>query len=186
MSTAIAFILWLLAAVLLVLLLVISTPLRIELRAIAEETFRFSIAVRPFGRFGPRVSLSDRPSGSRKSANATSRKAVNRALRRPAAPRMFRAVARLLTDILYRVRIRGVSLDMRFGVGDPGETGQIFGLMAPLIYGLSGVPRANIAIEPVFDRIILNGRATVDVSLVPALLLPPFARFFWAVFGPVK
>lgn len=98
--------------------------------------------------------------------------------------RFARASIQLVTEILGRVNVDAASLDIRFDLGDPGETGQVFGLMTPLIYGTSAMPKVRVKVEPVFDQIVLTGQVAVDLSLIPAALLAPFVRFGWTAFGP--
>ena len=77
-------------------------------------------------------------------------------------------------------------LDASFGCADPADTGEIFGLMTPFIYGTSGLSGVDMRLEPVFGEVGLRGRASLDLSFVPIALLPPAARFGWAVFGPFR
>ncbi|MDF0601521.1 DUF2953 domain-containing protein [Psychromarinibacter sp. C21-152] len=100
--------------------------------------------------------------------------------------RMIRAAPRLLQDLLRQVRIERLDLDGCFGLGDPAETGQVFGMLAPLAYGGGWMlgPGARLAVTPVFDRACLEGRGDVMVAVVPLALVPPAIRFAWAVFGP--
>ncbi|MCK8462455.1 DUF2953 domain-containing protein [Aliiroseovarius sp. S1339] len=87
-------------------------------------------------------------------------------------------------DIWDRVRVDAATLDLRFGLDDPAETGQAFGQMTPLIYGTSAAPRVHINVDPAFDRAILKGRVALDLSFVPFMLVPPFIRFGWSAFWP--
>ena len=60
------------------------------------------------------------------------------------------------------MHIDAASLDMGFGLVDPGETGQAFGLMTPLSDGTSAMPKVRIHVEPVFDRTVLAGQVALD------------------------
>lgn len=175
-----------LAAAVAVLLAAIALPLHLELRAARDETLRFSLTVRPFGRFGPRIPLRNDKPKSEKTPKAAEQTRQKRSRWRGKPRLVIGAVIRLVTDIFGLVRLDRVELDMRFGTGDPAETGQAFGMLAPLIYGARGSQRIDFHVEPVFDRKALTGHANVDLSIIPALLVPPVVRFGWAVFGPAR
>ena len=185
MFTAIAIVFWVLVAVLLLLVLIMALPLRIEMHLSREEALRYSVALRPFGRFGPRIPLSDRRKKASKAApklKSGKRKNGGRWMKKP--KRLVGAAVRLVMELVGCVRVEAATLDLRFGLGDPAETGQAYGQMAPLIYGTAPAPRLHINVEPVFDRAELSGRVALDVSLVPLMLVPPFVRFGWSAFGP--
>jgi hypothetical protein len=59
-------------------------------------------------------------------------------------------------------------------------------MLTPLIYGSAASPRMALKVEPDFDQTILKGRAELDLSIVPARLLVPAARFGWSAFGPSR
>lgn len=167
----------LLAALFAVIVLVLILPLRIELELRKEAGLTFSVGLRPLGGFGPRISLSGRqnpPPAARKLGRK----------RRSDARRLVPAAARLVAAILRRIRIRALILDAKFGSGDPAETGQLYGMLAPLVYGTLPARRLQVSLEPEFGRAVLSGRAELDVSLVPAALIVPAVRFGWEAFGP--
>lgn len=181
---------WALVAVLAVILLALVMPLRLELQVSRETALNFSAALRPFGRFGPQISLSDgkrKPKPSKKKpAKAERKKRSRRGFGKMQPMQFAQAAIRLVMDLISVVRVETATMDLRFGLGDPGETGQVYGQMTPLIYGTSGSSRVHVNIEPLFDRAALTGRAALDLSLVPMRLVPPFARFGWAAFGPTR
>ena len=92
----------------------------------------------------------------------------------------------MVTDLLACVKIRSATIDGKFGLGDPGETGQMYGYLIPFIYGLPPIPPVQIDIEPAFDRAVLTGRLALDISLTPIRLLAPIARFGWAIMGSTR
>ena len=183
MTIMLTIVIWLLLAGLGLLVLAIVTPLRIELMLTREDAVHGLVALRPFGRFGPRIPLSGRKKTAAAPKVAPKKRAKGRVWRRK-PHRIASAAIQLVTEILGRVHVDAASLDMRFGLGDPGETGQVFGLMTPLIYGTSAMPKVRVNVEPVFDRAVLTGHVALDLSLIPAALLAPFLRFGWTAFGP--
>ncbi|UWQ39803.1 DUF2953 domain-containing protein (plasmid) [Leisingera aquaemixtae] len=169
----------LLAALLGLTVLVLVLPLRIELVLRKEAELAFSAALRPFGGIGPRIRLSGRRKPP-ETAQEPGRK------RRYDPRRLVPAAGRLAAAVLRRIRIRALILDAKFGLGDPAQTGQLYGMLAPLVYGTLPARRLQVAVQPVFDRAELSGRAELDVTVVPAALIVPAVRFGWDTFGPVR
>lgn len=169
-----------------VLILVAVMPLRLELEVHKAEVWRFRAAVRPFAPYGPRIAVSgrkqrpDRPEGKPRGARTKRKK------RKFRAKGLASAAMRLVGDIVLRIRVDVARLQLRFGLGDPAETGQFFGYLAPLIYGAVPDRAICLEVEPVFDRAVLEGQAELDLSIVPATLLGPLFRFGWSAFGPIR
>lgn len=179
--------LWLLAAAFTLLLAVLLSPLRVELRLIVGEGFRYNVALRLIGRFGPRVlivnsdkSVKKRVSNPKKEKNEKSSGKTKRH-----DPRRFsRAVFRLISEIISQIHIDRADIDFRFGASDPADTGEIFGYLTPLIYGVFGSRLLRINVEPVFDKAVFDGCAALDVTMTPARFIPPFVRFGWSTLRP--
>ncbi|NNJ67327.1 MAG: DUF2953 domain-containing protein [Boseongicola sp.] len=186
MSIAISVLLWGLGLCLGAVLLVIAMPVRLEIDVQKGTRWRFRAALRPFGRFGPRLPLSGRKGKTDKPPEKRRKRNARRRLGKMRIDRLAQAGAKLVGDILRCVRIETATLQMRFGLGDPAETGEVFGYMAPVIYGAGVGQKLSFDVEPVFDRAVLEGQAKLDLSLVPAALLGPLFRFGWTVFGPVR
>ncbi|SMX21977.1 DUF2953 domain-containing protein [Boseongicola aestuarii] len=186
MSLAVAIVVLVLCILLSVLVLFAAMPLRLELEVHKSEAWCFRAGVRPFGRYGPRIPLSgrkpkpDRPEEKPLDARPKPKK------RKLRTKGLASAVIRLIGDILQRICIDTARLQMRFGLGDPAETGQVFGYLSPLIYGTAPGQAICLEVEPVFDRAVLQGEAELDLSVVPATLLGPLFRFAWSAFGPVR
>ena len=187
MWTVLAILLWLLAAVLALLLAALASPTRIECRASAGEGFRYRVALRPFGRLGPRLAMvdSEKPSKERKTRKPKTRKKAKTGKSSRRDPRRILAASvRLISDVFARLSIEEAAIDLRFGTGDPAETGEIYGQLTPLVYGTWGSRSVRMNVEPVFDRAIFDGRAALDVTMTPMRLIPPLVRFGWTAFGP--
>lgn len=186
MSVVLFLVTGLLVAGSLLFLLAVVLPVRLELQLVKEEALQFQAVLRLFGRFGPRIKLRKNPDSVRKKPKAPRKRRfrTGKALRRP--QRVAQAAFHLAIDILHRIHIDAASLDLRFGFGDPAETGQAFGMLAPFIYGPSPSPKMSLHVQPVFDTAVLRGRAEMTLKLVPAALLIPSVRFGWAAFGPKR
>ena len=187
MWAAASVILWLVAAMLALLLAILVSPLRIEFRSETGKAAHYSLALRPFGRFGPGLTLADSKSAPRDKKEKPKKMRKKRRLGARRDPRrIIRAAIRLIAEIVGQLHIEELAVDLRFGAEDPAETGEIFGMLTPLIHGTSCHRRMHVTIEPVFDAALFDGRAALDITLTPARLLPPLFRFGWAMFGPVR
>ncbi|WP_172300073.1 DUF2953 domain-containing protein [Pseudoruegeria sp. HB172150] len=189
--------LWLLLAVVLAVILVLALPVRLRLLAQSEPELWARMELGLFGGALPNFSVFN--SAQRRQRVKTEVSASSEALsqsqpkKRTAigkksdrGMRVLRAAPRLLGGLLRRMKIERCDLDCRFGLGDPAETGQIYGLVAPVAYG-SGMlfgQDNHVSVEPVFDRACLEGRVDVTVAAIPFRLLVPALKFGWAVFGP--
>lgn len=94
---------------------------------------------------------------------------------------MLRATPDLVRGVLRAVRVERLRVDGAFGLADPADTGQLFGLLCPLLYALPPSPRREITLRPVFEGPSLTGEAEgrVGVTLAPAL--GAALRFGWRV-----
>jgi len=182
------------AVVTLVALMVL--PVRLWVQA-SSDPARLQVRLRLFGGALPwiRVVDSDRPGRGDRSARRTAvpdRSAEAGADPAPArisrdrAQRMLRAVPGLLRGLAGPVRLERLWLEARLGLDDPAETGQLFGALTPLVYGLGGAwpGRVSVQLAPEFSGPVLEGQAELVLSVVPARWLGPSLRFAWASFGP--
>jgi hypothetical protein len=86
-------------------------------------------------------------------------------LLRDAAPslvRIFRSFGRA-------ARLRRLSIDVSFGVGDPAETAILAGYLWSIAWALDLVPRASLSLHPDLERARLDGSisAELGVRLLP-------------------
>lgn len=157
-------------------------PVRLELTVHKEGEWRVAAALRPFGRYGPRLLMSNKKRHPKASKKATlKRRTPTRKSRIDVA-----VVLRLLTDILGCINIGRLNVDARFGLGDPAATGQAFGTLAPVIYGTSALRGFRVHAVPVFDRPVLSGAAEIAFSVIPITLLGPAFRFGWSIIRTVR
>jgi hypothetical protein len=132
---------------------------------------------------------STRPRKPKRKATAPKppkRKKRTRATGKGGAGRMLRAGPGLIGGLIRQIRVERCRVECRFGLGDPADTGQAYGLLAPLVFappwGWDGA--GAVVLTPDFERACLEGEAEVALAVVPARLLPPIVRFAWAAFGP--
>jgi hypothetical protein len=176
--TAIALTVGLVAALILLLL---SVPLRLSLRAASDPPVLDLAVGWPAG-WLPDIHL-----GARRPRAPKAPPRRDAALQGGGAERRRRALMalpRLLSGVVGALRVERLSLRGRFGAGDPALTGQIYGACAPLVFGTAGLPRLDLRVEPDFHRPCLSGEALAVLRLRPIRLALPALRFLWACYGP--
>ena len=170
-----------------VLVVAAAMPLRLELVLTKQDRWGYEVAWRAFGRFGPRVAMPIKSSKPKKAKPAKASKGGKRRSRWRSDPtQVVGAVVRLVTDILHCIQIETCRMDVTFGTGDPADTGHVYGLLMPVIYGPAASPRFWFNVEPDFQQAVFGGRAEFAISMIPASVLPPIARFGWSAFGPKR
>lgn len=167
---------WALAAIAVLVLavgaLALVMPLRLALR-FGSSPWRYDLRLAPFGGLLGWISL------PRPASTAVATKRPRKPGTRPLGP-VLRALPGLLAAIVDRTRIDRLHLDLRFGTGDPALTGQVYGWLMPLVYGVGGASVADLRVRPEFDRVCLAGDAEVLLRLRPVSLAGPLFRFWQA------
>ena len=76
------------------------------------------------------------------------------------------------------VKLKRMRLRFRFGLGDPAQTGILYGLLQPVIASITSIAdRREVEVEPVFNEETLEGSLELDLRIwlfkivVPALKL---------------
>ena len=178
-------VLWILAILVFAIAVLGALPVVFEFRLSRDPDLRMRVLLSLLGGRSPAMTLADssrpRKDRSRKDKAKDMPKKARRKRRRGNKPRISIVSARdLFWQLLDCIEIRRLRVQGRFGTGDPAETGQIFGLLCPLIYGLGPTcGRAEIDIEPEFREACLQGHLAGVIAVTPFRLVPPFARFGW-------
>ncbi|MGB0499200.1 MAG: DUF2953 domain-containing protein [Rubricella sp.] len=170
-------VLWLGGGVLVLLCLAVALPTRI---ALAARTAPLALRVRlapaaalPFltvyDSAKPRV---DAPKGDRQPYGKGK---PHRSRKR----RGFAAERRALVGVAEAIRFESLRARGRFGLGDPAETGAVFGLIAPLAYGTPSFDGVEIALEPDFGGLVLDGEIEAVFAIRPAALIAVGLTYLW-------
>lgn len=164
--------LWSLAALAGAALALLALPVRLRIIATTLPAPRLRLRLSLLGGLVPAIPVVD---SARKSARPESRDA------RPASRRKRRGGGRglhrlrglpdLVPGLLRAFRLRHLRMEADFGLGDPAETGMVYGLLAPILW------QRAVVLRPDFTRARLSGHLDAEIGLVPARLLPPLARF---------
>lgn len=98
--------------------------------------------------------------------------------RSPSAPfallrdvRFRRRIFRFVRDLWRGVKKEDLKLYARIGLGDPADTGQLWGLLGPVSGLLAGVRNVGVTLEPVFDEPVFQLKSSGRLRVVPLQIL---------------
>tara|TARA_R110000803_G_scaffold103884_1_gene171999 strand:- start:1220 stop:1783 length:564 start_codon:yes stop_codon:yes gene_type:complete len=176
-----------LVLVLTLLVLVLATPVKLHLAFRSRPHQRLAVRARLLGGLTPALGIYDseaekpaRKARARKTKQKKGGMSVSR------VRRMAAAGPDLLAGLRRPVHVETMALDAEFGLGDPAETGQLFGMLTPLIYAMPQSPAISLAVRPNFNERCLRGAADADIRFIPFGFVPPVLRFAWRAFGPQR
>lgn len=187
MLTGLSVLVWLLAGLLGLICLVLVVPWHLRVRWASTPKQELSVRLHPVSPLAPAlVRVTRQGPGSATAAAPTrpaqhgspSRKRERRAFSRARSRRMtrlMRALPGLVADTISGVHLDHLHAEGRFGLGDPAETGQVFGQLCPLLYGPPS-RRVQLALTPEFDCPCLEGRVDLALHFSLARLLWPTAK----------
>jgi len=78
---------------------------------------------------------------------------------------------RLARDLLRRIHIRELSLEIRLGLDDPADTGRLWSVVGPLAAMLALPSVTRVAIEPEFSTEALEVDGKGHIRIIPVQLL---------------
>ncbi|MFY0691214.1 MAG: DUF2953 domain-containing protein [Paracoccaceae bacterium] len=190
MSLLLSVLFWGTVGLLSVLVLGLISPLRLMLHANSHPRPRCRIAIQPLGGACPPLRLLDtaKPRKKQKKQETQTPKRHKPRERKRWVPspqgragKMLSEAPALLTGLLGRVRIERLALDAEFGLGDPAETGHLYGLMTPLLFSLPGRHTRPVSLRPNFEEATLRGHVETQLCVIPVTLARPLLRFGWRV-----
>jgi len=170
---------------LVLVLLALATPLHLALRAERGRTSRLVLRLRLFGGLTPWFAVADStwpvaPTAGRVDGAAPPAAGSGWTLSPAASWRLMRELPGFLRTELGRIRIERLVLDADLGLGDPAETGRLFGVLMPLQYALPRT-RARLDLRPDFARLRCEGVAEAVLRLIPLVLIVPALALAWRV-----
>jgi hypothetical protein len=101
-----------------------------------------------------------------------------------------RRLTRFAEDLFRTITFSGFLFHARIGVGDPADTGMLWGIIGPVSGVLRSVPGADIQIEPEFMQEVFEMQSAGEVLVIPLSLLsvilllvlsPVTLRLLWAI-----
>ena len=183
---ALQFLLWLGVILLCLVVLFVSLPIHVALSWQSDPVMRSIVLLRPFGGAFPPIRVYDstrkrkeKPAKPKTQAKPE-RKPERRGRGLSARGNLVAEAVTLLRRVFGAIHFDGLHLDAEFGLGDPAETGRVFGQLCPVIYGAG----ADVRLRPNFDRACFHGSALAQLRVTPLAIAWPFVGFGWRVFGP--
>lgn len=177
--------LWLGTVVLVISVLFVLLPIRVVLSWHSDPVRPSTVFLRPFGGVSPPIKVYDSTRKRKpKKPPATARKRHHKGVGRGWNARgdVMAELSRLLGRLIGAVQIEDLHIDAAFGLGDPAETGQLYGQLTPLIY----TTRGHVQLHPDFETACLQGSAVAQVRFALIGLIWPLVAFGWRVFGPLQ
>lgn len=166
----------------------VATPMHLRLVAAAGENAGFRAEIRTLWGLSPRLNLEGGGGGDGAAETPPKRKRGKRRKRRRGgigaedAMRLLKAVPHAAVTALRRIHIDGLRLRATFGFDDPADTGEVFGLLTPWVYGLP-TELCDVRIQPDFDGPRFEGSAELSVHLTPVAVVWPAVRLALIVWG---
>lgn len=171
-----AFLLWGLALVLAGLVLLVATPVCLVLNSRVGLQNHITLRAKPFGGLVPGIALFDSKK-PRKPKPEQPKSSKLRKNRQKIEPRILREIPALLRKLVGKFTLIEFRVTAAIGLDDPSDTGALFGLLSPIVYGIAPSDRISLTVEPRFDGTHLDGELECAIRFTPVLLLGPFIVF---------
>lgn len=176
-----------LAALLVLAIAVLATPVKLAFVVSTSPRWRLMIAARLLGGVTPPIPIHDsarrRPKREKPPAKERRWAGMSRKTR-ASLPRAIAGAPRLVTGLLRPIHLERLAVDADIGLADPADTGQFFGWFAAATYVLPSTSALSIDVRPDFSGPRASGEVGAELSFVPVAFIPPGVRFAWRVFGP--
>ncbi len=183
MSVLMSLFLWGLAVGLIIAGVLVSTPWKFTVRWRSAPQFEIAVHAQPFGGIVPGFELTAPQNGTSKAKTVKSVSRFDVRGKPQKMAHMLRLFVDLVTGIIHRTDIEHVKAEVEFGGGDPAETGQIYGLLTPLIFAIHIGDKMHLVARPNFDERCLHGAADICIRIVPIIVAIPFIHFAWRLYG---
>jgi len=127
-----------------------------------------------------------KPRKARKRKSKTSPASVLSALRQPA---LHKRVLRFIRDLFRATHARDIFLRLRIGLGDPADTGRLWGVVGPATAMIPASENMQLIVEPEFMDPVFEFQGRGRFRLIPiqfmalatAFLLSPPVRRTWLI-----
>lgn len=175
------------ASLMALLVAALLTPIKLRCVAVSAPAWRLKVGARLFGGLTPAISIHDSARGNlRKKRQPQKRKTKAPVFRRRLARGLRRIIGtpRLFADLLRPIRLECLKIHADLGLDDPADTGQLFGVLAPLTYALFPQSKVSIEQRPDFSGPGLSADVLAELRFTPLAFLFHGARIAWHVFGP--
>lgn len=178
---------WLAIGLLALLVAILFLPIHLRLAAQSHPIGQASVQVRPFGGVCPPITVFD----STRKATKKPKPAEPRKKKAPKKQRksgwkmrgnLLAEIRRLIRRVINAIHIDDLRANAEFGMGDPAETGQLYGQLSPLVHASGG----HLRLQPNFEKACLRGSGQVKIHFRIIGMIWPLTGFAWRVFGPSR
>lgn len=157
-------------------LVVALSPLDVSFAVERADSTRATIGIRwIFLRYS--TGLGGRKGRPGKKGKKTSRTGVRQAVRIfQAVPDKFGTVRAFLRRLGRAVRWRGMTGALTVGTGDPADTGQLWGILAPVLIWIDRGPAFDVNVVPNFVETGVTGTLKGEMRVYPSLIVWALVR----------
>ena len=165
-------------------IVLVATPLHLALRAQAGGATRMEVSARTFWGLSPALRLPVGEKLRRRGREERKRRRKWAGWRSAGWRGKGFALPRLssLRALLDPISLDRLELDLRFGTGDPAETGQLYGYLTALAFALP-VHTGAIRLRPDFDTAVIEPRGEARLHFTPLALVMPTIRILRDIGG---
>lgn len=181
MVLALQILLWVIAILLLIAVLVLITPLQIVLSSRNEPGAQTSVDVHPLGGTVGRYRVFD-SLRKRRAKKDVARTKDKHTTKRRVPPNWLHKIPGVVARVVRAIHVETLVIDGEFGLGDPAETGRLFGQLTPLIYCSGG----KVNLRPNFQSACWRGSIEAHLRVIPIAFLWPIIGLFVRVYRPNK
>lgn len=189
-------VLWVVLIALAALALLVALPVRLFVHAQTGEPSQFVARVGLLGGAVPAITLTDhdrKDASETKKRKKAEKKAKKKAEKRrkhagaasqgPPAKAWLQGLPQLLCDLFREIHIERLQAQLIFGFEDPSDTGAMFGLLTPWMYGLSALGQISLLAQPDFGQARLDGVLDATIEVTPGKLIKPVVAYVWSIYG---
>ncbi|MDJ0921549.1 MAG: hypothetical protein QNI84_10505 [Henriciella sp.] len=92
-------------------------------------------------------------------------------------------VPKAIRKIVSTIRWQRLSLHLDFGLTDPAATGELYGYLSPVLYGVGDQQRFAITAQPDFSNTRLDLTLAAQFRFTPIMLTPTAIWIAWYIFA---
>jgi hypothetical protein len=93
----------------------------------------------------------------------------------------LKRILKLFREMLTVAEIRQLQARLGFGLGDPAETGQLYGMVSPMFVFMYAMPGVNFVVIPIFDRTIFQVEISAALRIVPLRFVRAILYFIFSI-----
>lgn len=175
---------FLLLALIAVALITLLSPMKVEARAVFPAEKIFHIRVRFLWGVMPWVKLPAFSFPSRRKAVPKTKKSSKLKIDGGRMKKLFSSAPKLFGMLAKAFKFKSGKVDLEYGLGDPADTGMMYGYMAPVSYASPATGAFRFSAKPNFSEQMLCLDGVVWIVFKPAFLVLAIVIVAWKLFKP--